>query len=104
MESLQKQCDRLTQAVLWRRSRQSEKPELYLVEFSRRGEVGIAIVAHDTPCDRAVICGGNAGMSYPDTFRGVRGATFEVRGCARSIFRLDGWDSGTIKTRSRTHF
>lgn len=99
IDTLQTQCDRLTHAVLWRRSRQTEKPPLYLVEMRRKEEVGVAIVAHDTPCIREVWRGGNAGMGYADTFRGAENPNFEFRGVAMLIFRLDGWDDGAIEAK-----
>ena len=96
---LQAHCDRLTQAVLWRRSRQEVKSQVYLVEIVRGEEVGVAIVAYDTACTRVSRCGGNPGMPYLDRFRGERNAVFEFRGEVRKIFELEGWDGLEIYAR-----
>ena len=99
---LQAHCDRLTQAVLWRRSRQEIKPQVYLVEIARGEDVGVAIVAYDTACTRATRAGGNPGMPYADRFRGEQNAVFEFRGQVRKIFELEGWDSLEICARRIT--
>ena len=67
---LQADCDRLTQAVLWRRMRQTEKPQLYLCQVKCRDETGWVVISHDWPIQRMVICGGNAGFSNPGVFEG----------------------------------
>lgn len=88
---LQAECDRLTQAVLWRRIRQPEPlPQLYMVKICRQCEIGWAVVSHDWPCQRAVIRGGNAGMAYPGEFRGkTEGAQLEFRGMLLSATPID---------------
>ena len=96
-DTLQQQCDRLTQAVLWRRSRQDGNTTVYLVEIVRGEEVGVAIVCHDTACIRSVRCGGNPGMPYADRFRGEQNPVFEFRGWCRRIFELRGWDTAEIE-------
>jgi hypothetical protein len=102
VETLQQQCDRLTQAVLWRRSRQDPKPAVYLVEIVMDEDVGVAIVCHDTVCTRSDRCGGNPGMPYVDQFRGERNSVFEFRGWCRRIFELRGWDTADIEAVERS--
>ena len=88
---LQTECDRLTQAVLWRRMRQPEPlPQLYMVKIRHQCEEAWAVISHDWPCQRVVIRGGNAGMSHPGEFRGkVEGALLEFRGTLLSATQID---------------
>ena len=72
----QQKCDRLTQAVLFRRLSQADpKPQLYMCEIKERitdpnENYAWVVLSHDFPVDRMVICGGNAGFVNPSTFEG----------------------------------
>ena len=50
--------------------RQTEKPQLYLCQVKCLDETGWAVISHDWPIQRMVICGGNAGFSNPGVFEG----------------------------------
>lgn len=87
----QQKCDRLTQAVLFRRLSQADpKPQLYMCEVKERAtapndESAWVVLSHDFPVDRMVICGGNAGFSNPSKFEGrSSGAKLPFR-CERFI-------------------
>ena len=72
----QQKCDRLTQAVLFRRLSQIDpKPQLYMCEIKERvtdsrDDSAWLVLSHDFPVSRMVICGGNAGFLNPSTFEG----------------------------------
>lgn len=71
----QKLCDDLSRVVLTRRSYQPDpKPQLYLCKVKqliKDKDVAWLFLSHDFNITRITICGGNAGLGCPDTFRGI---------------------------------
>lgn len=54
--------------------------DLYILTFENRhtGEIRYEFLDHSFKVDRMVLCGGNAGMSYPSEFQGnIKGVSFE---------------------------